>query len=360
MKIFSAFLSIAIFLFSSAEADTELNIHWLGTSSYLIQFGEAAILTDPFYSQAGLLQVGFQKIASRPQIVDQVAEILKSYPEPKGIFIGHSHFDHLLDTAPLIKKAGWSPVIIGSETTKNILSGFGSEFSSLWQAAKTDGKWHTIAPGIRYKAFLAEHAKQIPGVMFYSGKVNSPLKVPPENAREFKLGKTYAYLFELSDQDQKATIYFTGASTTSPIGFPGQTCPSGQVSEFSGRGLYPSHQNFGKTPSLREGSQSTSKRCEDETIQEVDVAILCVPSWQYTSGYPEEFIRRLKPRIIIPSHYNDFFETITSFDDERKELFIADLNGFTRQARKAARYPQFEKIITPKVNEKITIKKAIK
>jgi len=48
--------------------------------------------------------------------------------------------------------------------------------------------------------------------------------------------------------------------------YSGQSCPSGQEMYKSGRGLYPSHLNFEKTPPLREGSPNASKRREDDAI----------------------------------------------------------------------------------------------
>src|SRR5687767_14571917 len=103
-------------------ADTNaLQVQWLGTACYLLQLGNQAILTDPFYSHHSMTRVAFGALKSDPQIVSNA---LASVTVPKAIFVGHSHFDHMLDAAQSLSQPGWEGVsIYSSETTRNILHG---------------------------------------------------------------------------------------------------------------------------------------------------------------------------------------------------------------------------------------------
>lgn len=291
-----------------------LVVHWFGTASYLIQFGKTSILTDPFYSQHNILQVGIGWLDSSTTIVNQVASDLKHFETPKAIFIGHSHYDHMLDTASLVKTAKWGKIpIIGSLSTKNILACYDDNLEHQVQLAKTDKAWHQVAPGVRYQAIKAEHADNVPGLLFYQGQVKTSLSSTPDCARDFKLGQTYAYVFELTDGPDKALVYFVGAATTAPIGFP------------------------------------------NENIKTVDLAILCVPSWQYTEGYPEAFIDRLHPSYILPSHYNDFFQDISDLHQPRRILWIAQLAKFLHVIKQHSHYSKHKKTLQPKVNDTIIL-----
>jgi L-ascorbate metabolism protein UlaG (beta-lactamase superfamily) len=151
---------------------------------------------------------------------------------------------------------------------------------------------------------------------FIRGEVKESLKKPPTRAVDFQLGKTYACVFELTDGEDKAIIYFVGAATRAPVGFP------------------------------------------DPSIQKIDLAILCVPSWQYTAGYPEKFIERLRPSYILPSHYNDFFQPINDYYEQRLFLRVAGFKSFLKKIKEYTDYPRFQKIVVPRVNQTVYLKLA--
>lgn len=69
-----------------------LQIYWFGTASHYIQFGEIALLTDPFVTA----ELEKHRKAQSDQLeVKRTFGRLKQPPD--AIFIGHSHGDHLLD-----------------------------------------------------------------------------------------------------------------------------------------------------------------------------------------------------------------------------------------------------------------------
>ena len=180
---------------SNRAADTNaLQVQWLGTACYLLQLGDQAILTDPFYSHQSLGRVALGGLKSNPHIVSNA---LASVPVPKAIFIGHSHYDHLLDAAQSLSQPGWEAVsIYGSETTRNILHGYGPSFTNNWRMVATDSQWHTVSPGIRYQAVLATHGRQLPLLpLLYRGEVKAPRAKQPRSAFAFRVGECYALLF---------------------------------------------------------------------------------------------------------------------------------------------------------------------
>lgn len=224
-------------------------------------------------------------------------------------FVGHSHYDHVLDVAELFRQMQWTDVpIIGSPTTRNILAGYHQGLESKVELAQVDDEWHAISPDLRYKAFIADHAPHLKGVMLYSGAVKQPLTDAPTKANQFKCGPVYAYLFELSSNQGKKTIYFTGAATNAPIGFP------------------------------------------DKSVQSVDLAILCVPGWHLVRGYPINFVKRLKAPYIMAAHYDDFFEK-----KGRREVIFADLQGFIDEVLRGANYSSFKEVLIPAVGTRVNL-----
>ena len=300
---------------TSADPDYNqtLQVRWLGTASYIMQVGDVLLLTDPFYSYHSMIETGVGEVKSEPKNVRQIAQELKNLPKPKAIFIGHSHYDHLLDLAALYKEMDWDDVpIYGSETTRNIIMGYGQGLEKHWKPVSLKEDWHEVATGLRYQAYAIQHAPHLKGVEIYAGDVTKPRTTPPTRAKDFRCGPTYAYLFEFYTQKRRFTIYFTGAATNAPLGFP------------------------------------------EPSIYSVDLAILCVPGWLLVKGYPEKFVERLKAPYVMASHYNDFFQPKDS-KGKRRQVIFADLDSFIDQVLKGATYPSFKEIVIPAVGAQFNI-----
>jgi L-ascorbate metabolism protein UlaG (beta-lactamase superfamily) len=281
-----------------------LRVQWLGTAAYMIQFGDQAILTDPFFTHQSLSRIWLGgTIKSNPTLVSNA---LANLPIPQAIFVSHSHYDHLLDAAQCLKHPGWGAVPIhASPSTRNLLAGYGPEFTNSWRATVTGGAWQPIAPGIRYKAILARHGRQVPLLpLLYSGCLTEPRGTPPRRASHFKVGDSYAFIFEFSDEQSTNTVYFVGAAHGREDGFP------------------------------------------DPTVENVDIAILCVPTWKLSRGYPRNIIGRTRPKHIVASHYDNFFQT----NGKPVEVVpLADMDGFLREVQRCASYPRFKSILVPSV-----------
>lgn len=284
---------------NDAVNGSTLHITWLGTASYHIRLGGTAILTDPFYSHHSIPEVLLGKLRTQK---NRVRKTFDSLMEPGAIFVGHSHYDHMMDTAAAVDLHDWKGTrIYGSRSVGHILSGYKNKDAWTFREVET-GNWTTTpVRGVQYMAIAAEHAPQINGLLLFDDDVDGPLRDPPMRARDFRVGDTFAYLFKLTDDSTSFTIYFAGAATGFPAGF---------------------------LPDLAD-------------IAPVDIAILSVPSWKRVSGYPTKYINHLRPRYIIPAHFNDFFAE----ERPRRSLKSFDLKGFLREVQRAATHEEFESII---------------
>lgn len=302
---------------------TTLQIKWLGTASFAIQLGYEVVLTDPFFTRQSLLKVGFGEVVPDPA---KSREALKRLPVPRAIFVGHSHYDHMLDLAPTLRLLyGHEVQVYGSETTRNILSGFSRDLADRsWRPVSTEAAWHDVGDGIQYQAVPAQHAPNLKlfgrDVVLYSGKVAEPLTQEPRKAADFKVGETYAYTFrfsnehlDLSENEHRSySVHFAGAATTAPRGFP------------------------------------------NESIATVDVVILCVPGWKNVTDYPGPLLERLRPRVVILSHFDDMFQERGVI---RNTVVSAALDDFLEVVKRHINYPEFEQIVVPDVGETLLIRK---
>jgi L-ascorbate metabolism protein UlaG (beta-lactamase superfamily) len=268
-------------------------------------------------------KVGLGTVASDPV---KVQEMIEGLPIAQAVFVGHSHYDHMLDLAASLTQPGWSDVpVYGSKTTRNILFGLDQSLAEKnWQPVQKDGAWRTVAPGLAYQAVTAEHAPHLTcgptGLLYFPGAVPEPLAHAPRKAAEFKVGETFAFVFRLSNEhiepsscrQRTFTVYFAGSATSAPRGFP------------------------------------------DESVEAVDVAILCVPSWKNAMGYPGRFLERLKPRVVVLSHFDDMFQERGVI---RKTVLTTAFDEFLVEVQRYTDYERFERIVAPDVGETVLIRK---
>ncbi len=153
------------------------------------------------------------------------------------------------------------------------------------------------------------------------------MEYEPRIADDFRKGHTYIHFFQFKFQDGAQEKFFTvgivGASTEAPW----------NINEFTDK---------------------------------LDVLIMCVPGWENIKDnkYPGELIEDLKPRIIILSHYDNFFDK-HYLDPERDQepirlvptaYFNEFLNHIQEKINEIEGYGDFEAIIVPGLGTTVEIK----
>jgi hypothetical protein len=184
---------------------------------------------------------------------------------------------------------------------------------------------------IKYKAYVADHATHFKygpiDVKLFQGHEEDPLDVPPNNAYGYKEGYTYFYMFDIINDNDTNVSY--------KIGLAGA---ASDIEDYDLKRL-----------------EGCNDKNEDNCL---DVLILCVSGWKYKKEYPKGLITKLKPRYIVLSHFDNFFEANR---DKRpiKTVRTSDLDGFILKIQEDInsidKYDRFEKIIIPDVNSTIYV-----
>jgi len=311
----------------SNPSEPTLTIHWFGTSSYELRLGDVSVLTDPFVSYKYPDKVISFNRSENPMASDY-REVLNRYgsikPPPNAIFIGHSHYDHMMDTVAALKLPDWRDIpVYGSHTSKHILAGYDKDeprvpyglcqeskgipqvdkWSENWCHSDTQGKWKKIqGDSLTYQSFKATHAPHLFGITFWDGKHTKDLTEPPRITKDFKTGETYIHFFKFE----------------TPHGNPSATFNVGIV---------------GAATEVLKDLPSDLQIFANNN--EVDVLILCVPGWDniYAEEYPRNLLRILRPRVILLTHYDDFFNEKREDDPERL-VPTANFNEFLNKLQK--------------------------
>jgi L-ascorbate metabolism protein UlaG (beta-lactamase superfamily) len=266
----------------SPEYQNSLQMKYLGVGGFLIQRGDDAILTAPFFSNPSLLRVLLWRIHSDPE---QINAFLPPVDHVKAILVGHAHYDHLMDIPYIAQERAPAAKIYGNATMKNILRVVLPEERLIALDDNTTqpllGQWQDIAgANIRILATKSEHAPHrcLFGrslcVTAFRGDVSEPLSHLPHTAWGWKGGQPLTYLIDFLGPKGVVDfrIYYQDAASNPPSGFPSPP---------------------------------------DVDQKAIDVAILCVPGFNEVQDYPEELLRTLKPRFVILAHWESFFRPRT-------------------------------------------------
>ncbi|PBQ33540.1 hydrolase [Sphingobacteriaceae bacterium] len=240
----------------------QLKITYLGVATLLMDDGETQILSDGFVSRPSLLKVGFGKIGSDTTLVKSVIADLR-INRLKGIFTAHSHYDHAMD-APYFAKYT-EALLYGSESTLNIGRG----------AGLSEDKLKLFEPGT---------VQQLGNfrITVLKSKHTPPLTFPKEDD--------------------------TGKSIHGPLKQPASR------KDFVEGGAYDLLIEHGSHKLYVKASTNFSEHALDSVRADIlflGVATLSKQDSTFQNDYYKNTVETLKPKILIPIHWDNFFKPLS-------------------------------------------------
>jgi len=224
-------------------------VRWTGAAGLEFTYEAKTWLIDPYLSRVGKVTMFF----GRPQADhEKISRYLETLPgKLQAVIVGHTHLDHALDVPEILRRF---PVpLIGSESLEALMSlhGMPGKVTVCNERTRLDlpgGASVTMIPSLHGLVFF--------GRAPYGGEIG-----------------------------------------------PGQRLP-----------LKASHYRHGRMfiPRLEVGGKSFlhvgSANLIDEQIEEqtCDVLFLCLPGWRMISNYHGRILSRVKPKIVVPFHFDDF------------------------------------------------------
>jgi L-ascorbate metabolism protein UlaG (beta-lactamase superfamily) len=230
-----------------------LELQWLGVSGYRMTYQRQTLFIDPYVSRVALRSL----IARRPALPDP-AMIERYVGDPEdvvGVLVGHTHWDHAVDAPAICRRQRCRAY--GSESLKRLMALHG----------------------------LAELAVEV------------------EPYRRYELGPfTVSFVPSLhSKLVLGLAVPFDGELTCDHLdGLSPAAYRCGQVwgiqIEVGGVSFY---------------HQGSANLIDDAVkVKGVDFFLAGVAGRGFTRNYWSRILRRLEPRTIIPTHYDDFFRPL--------------------------------------------------
>lgn len=235
------------------ELPEGLEVEWLGVSGYRMSFGGRTLFIDPYLSRVPFGDI----LRRRPTLPDPAAldRFVHAPGEVAGVLVGHTHFDHAVDAPAIARRFGCKAY--GSDSLVTLMGLHG----------------------------LAEQTVEVEPYRTYE---LGPFEVSftPSVHSKLLLGLAVPYDGDLTCEHLDAL---------SPSAYRcGQVW--GISIEVAGLRFY--HQG--------------SANLIDEAIRVrgVDVFLAGVAGRSFTEDYWERILPRLDPKVVVPTHYDNFFRPL--------------------------------------------------
>lgn len=235
------------------ELPAGLEVEWLGVSGYRISFEDRTLFVDPYLSRVPFTDL----VRRRPTLPDPAAldRFVHAPGKVVGVLVGHTHFDHAVDAPAIARRFG--------------CKAFGSD--SLLTLMGLHGLAERTVEVEPYRTYELG-----PFVVSFTPSVHSKLL----------LGLAVPYDGDLTCEHLDALT--PGAYRCGQVW--------GISIEVAGLRFY--HQG--------------SANLIDEAIRErgVDVFLAGVAGRGFTEDYWKRILPRLDPKVVVPTHYDNFFRPL--------------------------------------------------
>jgi L-ascorbate metabolism protein UlaG (beta-lactamase superfamily) len=247
-------LSLSALARSPLPLPEGVELHWLGVAGYRLSFEGQALYIDPYVTR-----VPFRAVLSRQPVVADLTlhERLFGSEQARvvGILAGHTHFDHAIDIPALARR------------------------------------WHTSAYG----------SSSLRALMSLYGLAEAAVEVVPQ--QEFEIGPF-------------AVTFFPSLHSKLLFGY--RVPADGELSCEHLDGLTPSAYRCGDIYGIRirvAGAtfyHQGSANLIDELVPRggVDFFLAGIAGRSFTRDYWQRILPLLEPRVVVASHFDDFFRAV--------------------------------------------------
>ncbi|MFY0650746.1 MAG: MBL fold metallo-hydrolase [Cyclobacteriaceae bacterium] len=263
---------------------TDISLIFSGCGGYSLQHEGTSILVDPFISNVQtLLSSYFKKLSHDSIQINKYVKRIKSMDPSNdgdidGIFVAHSHYDHLYDVPYFYDQGHLSDdgKVYGHSSSLNLMKAMLDTipFKSI-TALKTDNtpsieSWEKIN-NFKVLPLKSNHA---PHFLIFKilpwWNVKKPRSKTIKRICQMPEGENFNFLIEIKEGENKFNIFSNAGSAS------------------NGNKYLPSE-----------------KLIKDHPI---DLLILCAANFGNARKYPKKIIHRTKPKFIMVSHWENFFK----------------------------------------------------
>jgi L-ascorbate metabolism protein UlaG (beta-lactamase superfamily) len=254
-------------------AESCLEMTYLGTAGFVLTDKQHTVVLDPYVSRPGITDL------LRP-LVPNAELIRQTIPKANDVLIGHAHYDHILDAPDLCKQTGAR--LIGSDAAVQVGRAAGLPEKQL---LATQGREDIASGQWTVRGLPSTHGKVFGRIPFPGDITELPAWPPRMSALKHGLVLNW-----LVDTGKLKIVHIDSADFIN----------------------------------------------EELEGQQADIVCLCAIGRRYRPNYVKDVVRLLKPKWIVPCHWDTM---MTPFHSEPDLIPTVDLPGFLREIREAGCEP---------------------
>lgn len=238
--------------FSQPEGHTPhgVALTYLGTAGFVLEAEGRTIVLDPYLSRPGL-----RKLLTRRLVCDEKL-LARHVPHADDVFVGHAHFDHVLDAPAICLRTGAR--LVGSRAVCMVARAAGVPEPQLRETA---GREDIACGAVTVRGLPSLHGKVLFGRVPFPGDIDAPPAWPPR-MRDLRHGLVLNWLVKVGDF---SLVHVDSAELIN--------------TELQG------HQ--------------------------ADVVCLCAAGWRRRPDYVADVVRILKPRFVLVCHWDTMLTPIS-------------------------------------------------
>jgi len=174
---------------ASARETQPLSAQFLGASTLTIDDGATVVMIDGFFSRPSALKMLFWPLKPDHTRID-AALARANIQRVNAVFVAHSHYDHVLDTAEVANRT--CAEIYGSPSTRNVV--LSQTINSVRVKDMGNKKSYPIG-SMTVTVYSTEHSKPVR----FSGKVSQKFRLPA-HAFAFREGGSFSFHIQHKDR----------------------------------------------------------------------------------------------------------------------------------------------------------------
>ena len=270
------------------EAQTEVELRFLGVGGWLITSPLGQVLTAPLFTNPDKLTGGAGIFTSDTIRIAEGLEFTgaSDLSRVEAVLVGHGHYDHLLDVPWVAARLAPRSRVLSTTTARiQIIEqarAFGLSEDRLVDVSDrmatnlSPGEWIQTGPGFRVLPIYSDHAPHLAGITLFSGERKVAMPREPLASNEWLDGVTVAWLIDAlaADGSTIMRIFYQDAVAREPVG------------------LVPPREVLG-----------------DEIP--IDVAIIVPATYAEVDWHPELLIESTEASHILLGHWEDFSVPVT-------------------------------------------------
>jgi L-ascorbate metabolism protein UlaG (beta-lactamase superfamily) len=231
-----------------------VELRWLGVAGYRLSYEGHALYIDPYVTRVPLRAMLSKRAAvADPTLHERMFATERA--RVMGILVGHTHFDHAIDVPALTRR--WSTTAYGSRSLKRLMSLYGLGDDSV---EVTTRKEYELGP-FEVTFFPSLHSKLLLGYKVPADGEFSCEHLDGLTTNQYRCGDIYGIRIRVGG----ATFYHQGSANL--------------IDDLVPRGG-------------------------------VDFFLAGIAGRSFTPDYWARILPRLAPRVVVASHFDDFFRRL--------------------------------------------------